>query len=463
MLGDTIAALSTPRGKGGVALLRVSGPDALAVSNRVFTPKNSNKKLSEHPRTAVYGTLYAFDGTGEPYAADDGIAIYFPAPASFTGEETVELTCHGGMLLTQTLLEALFVAGARPAEAGEFTKRAFLNGKLGLSAAEALGNMLEAQTKSQLSLAYNAMGGALGERVERIYGSIRRILASIYAKIDYPDEDLADLSREEILSELNKTEGELSSLVHTYHAGHAVAEGISTVLCGKPNAGKSSLYNRILGSDAAIVTDIAGTTRDVLSSTASLGRVTLRLFDTAGLRDTDDAVEQIGVTRAREAIADAELILAVFDLSTPIDAEDEELITLLKETGAASVVVLNKSDAALAETLERLLTIFPDAIELSAKSGEGFEALEAHVEALFLDGAIDLRHDALLSNARQHAAALSSLTAVRRAIAALENGIELDMCCNDAEQAMASLCEIDGRAVSGDIVSEIFSHFCVGK
>ena len=462
MLGDTIAAVSTPRGKGGVALLRISGPDAVKIASRVFVPKNQKKLADQSPRTAIYGEILAPEADGTKLSVDDGIATVFYAPASFTGEDTVELCCHGGILLTETVLTAVFAAGARPALAGEFTKRAFLNGKLGLSAAEALGQILEAGTREQLTLAHAGMHGTIEKRCNEIYEELCRILASIYVKIDYPDEDLADMSREEIRAAFEACEASLDRLAHSYRTGHAIAEGIPTAICGRPNAGKSSLYNRIVGREAAIVTEVEGTTRDVLSESAALGRVTLRLSDTAGLRETEDPVERIGITRANEAIDGAELVLAVFDVSRSPDGEDEQLLQRLSNVNATVVAVLNKND--LSSAYEAYYTTkFAHTVSLSAQSGIGFERLVSTVERLFIDGTIDSRNDAVLTNARQHAAALSALEAVRRAMKALDAGYPIDLCCTDAEDAMAALSELDGRAVSEDIVSQIFSHFCVGK
>ena len=462
MLGDTIAAISTPRGKGGVALLRVSGPDALTVASRVFQPKN-HKKLEELAlRTAVYGEIMAPDADGTWRSVDDGLATVFSEPASFTGENTVEIACHGGVLLTETVLGALLAAGARPAEAGEFTRRAFLNGKIGLSSAEALGNILEAKTHEQLRLAHGGMRGKVESACERIYGSLCAILASIYAKIDYPDEDLADMSREEILEALQGCFDALARLAATYQTGHAIAEGIPTVICGRPNVGKSSLYNRVLGREAAIVTAVEGTTRDVLCETVALGRVTLRLFDTAGLHETEDVVEQIGIDRARRAMEEAELILAVFDGSRSPDDTDCRLVDELSDFSGCKIAILNKADIGSCEDAffaER----FEHVVRISAADGTGMNELTLLVERLFTDGALDVRNDAVLSNARQFASAIRAKEAVARALNALCDGYPIDLCCTDAEDAMSALCELDGRSVSEDIVAEIFSHFCVGK
>lgn len=462
MIGDTIAAVSTPRGKGGVALLRVSGTDAVSVCARVFRPKNGEALSKVAPRTAVYGEILAPNGGGEWLSVDDGLATVFHAPHSFTGEDTVEICCHGGVLLTETVLTALFAAGAKPAEAGEFTRRAFLNGKLGLSSAEALGNILEAQTQEQLSLAHTGLRGKLEEACDEIYASIRRILASIYVKIDYPDEDLADMSREEILDALQTCEKKLLALASTYRTGHAIAEGIPTVICGRPNVGKSSLYNRIVGHEAAIVTAVEGTTRDVLTETAALGRVTLRLFDTAGLHETEDPVERIGIERAEQTMNAAELIFAVFDGSHAPTQEDITLTEQLKGAVCPVVAVLNKADLGTGDAAF-YSAHFAHMVSLSAQNGKGMDELTALVERLFTDGSLDTRSDAVLTNARQHAAVLSAREACKRAVDALRTGHPIDMCCTDAELAMAAIAEVDGRAVSEDIITEIFSHFCVGK
>ena len=461
-IGDTIAAISTARGKGGVALLRISGTDAISVCEKLFLPK-SGKKLSEYaPRTAVFGSILAPDDRGAWSEIDNGLATVFRAPASFTGEDTVEICCHGGILLTQTVLTACLAAGARAAEAGEFTRRAFLNGKMGLSAAEALGDLLEAQTREQLTLAHAGTDGRVERKCREIYDALCAVLSSVYVKIDYPDEDLADMSREEMQAALDESIVRIEKLLDTYRTGHAIAEGIPTVICGKPNVGKSSLYNRIVGRDAAIVTDVEGTTRDVLTETAALGRVTLRLFDTAGLRQTTDAVEKIGIDRARKALADAELILAVFDGSAVPDEEDRALAESLGRTDATVIAVVNKSDLGIKEQ-DFYAAHFLHTVTISAKEGEGTEALSALVESCFINGELDTKVDTVLTNARQKGAAITALEALKRAHEGLLLGLPVELCCSDCEAAMQAIAELDGRAVSEDIVSHIFSHFCVGK
>lgn len=464
MITDTIAAVSTPYGKGGVALLRISGERAVEIAARVFLPM-SGKSLGElDANYMVYGRIMdAVDGT----QVDDGMAVVFRAPHSFTGEDTVEITCHGGILVTQTVLTCLLAAGARPAEAGEFTKRAFINGKLGLSAAEALGNLLEAGTREQMLLSGAGMRGGLSKKTNEIYQGLCLVLSSIFAVIDYPDEDLADMSREQIADALTAALGKTRKLADTYRTGHAVAEGISTVIVGKANGGKSSLYNRIVGREAAIVTDIAGTTRDVLSETAAIGRVTVRLHDTAGLRASDDYVEQIGIARALEHLESAELVLAVFDACAPLNDEDEDLLQKLSQHAGCVIGVLNKTDAAtdaqIAALQERLAPSVQTTTCLSALTGAGFDALVQVVEQMFIDGAIDLRHDAVVANARQHAALILACERLEQALGAIGMGLPIDLCCSDVEQAAEALAEVDGRAVSEDVVAGIFAHFCVGK
>ncbi len=464
MITDTIAAVSTPYGKGGVALLRISGERAVEIAGRVFLPASGKALGDLAANYMAYGRIMdAADGT----QVDDGMAVVFRAPHSFTGEDTVEITCHGGVLVTETVLTSLLAAGARPAEAGEFTKRAFINGKLGLSAAEALGNLLEAGTREQMLLSGAGMRGGLSKKTNEIYEGLCLVLSSIFAVIDYPDEDLADMSREQIAAALTAALEKTRKLADTYRTGHAVAEGIPTVIVGKANGGKSSLYNRIVGREAAIVTDIAGTTRDVLTETAAIGRVTVRLHDTAGLRASDDRVEQIGIARALEHLESAELVLAVFDACAPLTDEDEALLNKLACHVGCVIGVLNKTDAATHEQVSSLQARLAPSVRktvcLSAMTGEGFDALVETVEQMFIDGAIDLRHDAVVANARQHAALILACERLEQALSAIEIGLPIDLCCSDVEQAAEALAEVDGRAVSEDVVAGIFAHFCVGK
>ena len=458
---DTIAAISSPLGKGGVALLRISGAEAVSIAERVFIPR-SKKPLSEceHAKM-VYGNIYERTANGESRCIDDGMAVVFRAPHSFTGEDTVEITCHGGRLITRCVLEAILTAGARPAEAGEFTRRAFLAGKLDLTEAEALGSLLEAENTNQLTLARNGMRGTLTDKTRALYESLRAILGSVYARIDFPDEDLEDMSGADMRDLLQATLDKTRALAATYRTGRAVNDGIKTVICGPANAGKSSVYNRLTGEESAIVTDIAGTTRDILRDTVTLGKTTLRIADTAGLRSTEDAVESIGIQKALTEIESAELILAVFDASKPLTDDDRELLEKLKLLSAPTVILENKSDIESAH--EARFEGFERVISISARTGEGFDTLEKTVDTLFIDGDIDIASDAIVADARQYTSLLRGADALERALSAIADGVSLDLCCIDIEDAMQSLGELEGREVGEDIVAEIFSKFCVGK
>lgn len=456
-LTATIAAISTPPGKGGVALIRVSGAEAFAIADRCFRPAVGTAPLSARaPRTAVRGD---FLSRGE--SVDDGLAFRFPAPHSYTGEDTVEFTCHGGVLVSHAVLEGLYAAGAVPATAGEFTRRAYLNGALTLTEADAIGQLLEATSRGQMRLAARESRTRLAEALDAIHERLVTLIASLYATIDYPEEDLADLSDAELLEGLNALTAELSALLATYKTGHSIRIGIPTVLCGRPNVGKSSLYNLLCREDAAIVTDVPGTTRDLLERTVSLGDLTLRLTDTAGLRETEDTVEQIGVRRTREALGGAELVLAVLDASEPLTDEDEELLGTLRSHPGTVVLCLNKCDRPGAPAFDAPAG-FPHIVHLSAKDGD-IQPLTDLILSLFAEGAPQIGEDAILSDARQFGAlsrARELLVSTAEAVAA---GIPAEVACSEAERALGCLSEADGRAVSEEIIDSIFSHFCIGK
>lgn len=460
---DTIAAVSTPQGKGGVALIRISGADALNVACRVFEPANGKSLADIAPSRMVYGNIYEQTANGERAAIDDGMAVFFKAPHSFTGEDTVEITCHGGRLITEYVLTAVLSAGARPADAGEFTRRAFLCGKLDLSEAAALGNLLEAQNINQIHLARGGMRGALTDKTKLLYDALKAMLGSIYARIDFPDEDLADMSGTEMRKTLSDVLSDTRRLAHTYRTGRAVNDGIKTVICGRTNAGKSSVYNRLTGEDSAIVTDIEGTTRDILKETVTLGKTTLRICDTAGLRATENTVESIGIERAIAEIDSAELILAVFDTSRELSKDDEDLIDRLSALRCPVIALLNKSDLSANSDTAPIRKRFEHILEISAKENVGFDRLAELIDSIFIDRDIDLLSDAVVADARQYSALVRAADALSAALDAITSGVSLDLCCIDIESAMQSLGELEGREVGEDIVSEIFSKFCVGK
>ena len=458
---DTIAAISTPHGKGGVAMIRISGADAITVGEKIFRTAGGEALSASAHAKMRYGEILSPD-TGK--SIDDGMAVVFRAPSSFTGEDTVEIYCHGGVLVTRQVLSAALLAGARAATAGEFTRRAFVSGKLSLSEAEALGALLEAKSQGQLRLARGGMKGNLCARTSEIYNSLRDVMTGIYAAIDFPDEDLSELSREQICELVRASLESTDMLAATYSTGRAVSEGIPTVICGKANAGKSSVYNRILGYDAAIVTDIEGTTRDVLREQAVLGNTTLLLCDTAGIRKTEDKVENVGIERALGELDAAELILAVFDASAALETDDLALIDKLCSLNAPCIALLNKSDLAPNPyTVQHIQNTFPRSLHVCAHTGENFDALATAVDTLFIDGSLDMDNDAVVTGARQYSALISAREALSSSLAELTSGTPLDLCCIGIETAMSFISELDGRSLSEEIVSEIFSKFCVGK
>ena len=461
---ETVAASSTPPGKGGVAVIRISGAEALAVGARIFRPRGGRAVADVPPRVQIYGDIMY---RGEDI--DDGLMTYFPAPNSYTGEDTVEISCHGGVLLSAKVLEGALLAGALPAGPGEFTRRAFMNGKLSLTETEAIGLLLDAESEAQIKLTRSASRGRLVGKIEDIRGLLVSLLASIFARIDYPDEDLGELSGEDITDGIDGIMGELDSLLSTWRTGRAVVEGIKTVICGKPNVGKSTLYNALIGEDAAIVTDIPGTTRDVLDRSVPLGKVMLHLYDTAGIRRMpSDAVEAIGIERSREKLAEAELVLALFDAASPLSGEDYEIIEALTVTSAPKIALINKTDiCSVTENLGNVLSKsgFCGIYEISAERGseEALATLRTAAEELFCDGEISIGDDAIVSSARQHAALLRAREYLATAKDAYLSGLPEDAAASDIELALGAISELDGRAVSEAVVADIFSKFCVGK
>lgn len=453
----TVSALSTPPGKGGVALIRTSGLKAVAVTNACFRAKNGKPLTEAAPRTAVYGDLLY---RGEP--VDDVLVTVFPAPHSYTGEDVTEITCHGSMMVAKTILAALLEAGSSPADRGEFTRRALVNGKLSLTEAEAIGELLDAKSFAQVKLFERGSRNRLSEALASLYDRLSALISAVYAKIDYPDEDLADLSNEEIAVEAESVLGDAKRLAATYETGRAIAEGIPTVLLGKPNTGKSSLYNLLCGRDAAIVTEYAGTTRDVLVDTVAVGKTLLHLSDTAGVRETDDPVEKIGVSRSRETAKAAELILALFDSSLPLDDEDKALLDFIDGLDGYKIALLNKSDLPSAFDATYLAGRFDAILPISARTGDT-ATLAAQIDGRFTDGSLRIGEDAVLSSARQHAAVSTAISYTETALAALRAGTAADAAVSDLELALGALSETDGRAVSEDVVSGIFGKFCVGK
>jgi len=438
-----------------VAVIRISGDDALEVALKVVRIKAA----AIEPRRCYYGEILR-DGE----IIDDGILTYFKAPASFTGEDVCEICCHGGIYVTGAVLESVLSSGAEMAEAGEFTKRAYINGKLTLSRAEAIGNVIDAKTDSQLRLSSSQARGALSGKVEEIREKMLGLIAHAYATVDYPDEDIEDTTREEMASTLDTVLKELEGLKRSYRAGRAVCEGIKTAIIGKPNAGKSSLYNMLLHENLAIVTDIAGTTRDIIEHTVSLGGVTLNLADTAGIRESLDTVEKIGIERARERVEDSELLFCVFDQSVMETPEDEEILELAR--GKSAIAIMNKTDTPPAisqEFVEKIKNSCLKTVYISAKNQEGYEELASTLSTLYDLGKIDLSKDGIISNARQFSSVNLALEEAKSAKEALDFGQTPDIVLFALEKALSDLDMIDAKGAGEEIVNAIFSRFCVGK
>ena len=455
-MSETIAAIATGQQPCAIGILRLSGDGVCAALDAVFRAGNGKPAAQQSPRAMVLGDL--LDETGQ--VIDNVLCVRFPAPHSYTGEDCAELHCHGSPIVLDAGLRALFAAGCRQATGGEFTKRAFLNGQLDLIQAESVVDLIDAETAQQAHNAVCQLDGALSRTVGRIYDELMDMAARFYAVVDYPDEDIEDLQRQEMLDTLRRAQGDLESLVAGFSRGRLMKLGVPTVLLGKPNAGKSSLLNALLGYDRAIVTDVAGTTRDTVEEKAEVGGVLLRLIDTAGIRQGGDAVESLGVERSRAAAKNASLAVLVLDGSRPLTQEDEDAIAVA-QTVPHLIVAVNKSDLPRAVDIGGLADRFDNVASVSAATGEGLDVLMDAIAAQFPAGST--AGGALLTNARQADAANRALSAVAEARSALRIGMTADVVLTDCESALAALGELNGKQVRDDMIDTIFSRFCVGK
>lgn len=455
MMSDTIAAIATAQAPSAIGILRLTGPDTVRILDRIFRPKG-RPVSARAERTMVLGDVLDREGQ----VIDNGLAVLFRGPNSYTGEDCAEIHCHGAPIVLQEVLLALFAAGARQARGGEFTQRAFLNGRMDLIQAESVADLIDAETAEAAHHAAAQLSGTLSRGVEEIYDALMDITSRFYAVVDYPDEDIEDLQRQTMLETLSSAKEKLCTLLATFDRGRILRQGLPTVILGKPNAGKSSLLNALLGYDRAIVTDIAGTTRDTVEEKVSLGHVLLRLCDTAGIRRSDDAVEQLGVERSRAAARQARLALLVIDSSAALSAEDEEAMSLAEQVQDV-VVVLNKSDLPCAADASVIRQRFARVVSLCAKTGEGLAELTELICGLYPPG--DAPRGQLLTNARQADAVSRALRAVSDACAALEAGLTPDAVLTDGEAALEALGELNGKSIREDLVATIFSRFCVGK
>ena len=448
---DTIAAIATGAVLSAIGIVRISGPGTMAVIDCVFRPLHGKEMSSRPDRTLVLGKLLSADGD----TIDICLATVSRGPNSYTGEDTAELQCHGSPTVLREALESLFAAGARQALAGEFTRRAFINGRMDLMQAEAVVDLIDAQTPRAAQNAAAQLDGAMSRRTDVIYDELSSICSHFHAVLDYPDEDIEPFELASYRSTMQKAAESLLRLKNTYTRGSILKNGVSCAILGRPNVGKSSLLNAIVGYDRAIVTEIPGTTRDTIEEKAVLGGVLLRILDTAGLRNTEDPVERLGVERARAAAESADFLLVVLDGSAPLTEEDHDILSTAKASGKPFLVVHSKTDLPSVWTLE-------DSIEICAPTGEGLDALEQAVSALFPpDASIPVGE--LLTNPRQADSVGRAFEYVESAMEAMDAGVTPDAVLTEIEGALNALGELSGRVVREDITNGIFSRFCVGK
>ena len=440
-MSDTIAAIATPQLPSAIGILRLSGPDTLAALDRVFRARNGRPAGAQQPRSMVYGDLLDRSGS----VIDHVLCVRFAGPNSYTGEDCAEVHCHGSPVVLNAGLAALLAAGCRQARGGEFTRRAFLNGRMDLEAAKN---------------AVCQLDGVLSRTIAGIYDSLMAMAARFYAVVDYPDEDIEDVQRQEMLDTLSRAQRELERLLATFSRGQLLKQGVPAVILGRPNAGKSSLLNALLGYDRAIVTDIAGTTRDTVEEKVLVGGVLLRLTDTAGIRNSADRIEAMGVERSRQAAQRAALALLVLDGSQTLTDEDEQAMAATEQTPRLLVLV-NKSDLPQKLDTAALAERFPRVLHISAQTGAGLDALAETVAALYPAG--ETPAGELLTNARQADAVERALSAVAEARGALDMGMTPDVVLTDCEAALEALGELNGKRIREDLVDTIFSRFCVGK
>lgn len=456
MQTSTIAAIATAAGAGGIAVVRVSGPESYAVTERVFRPANAAKRVRDAKGyTAMFGTFVR-----KEEVFDDGVALFFRAPHSYTGEDVVELSCHGGSAVARELVQACLEAGAQPAAAGEYTRRAFLNGKMSLTQAEAVMDMVAAEGRQGAALANAALSGALAKMIHAQEEELTALQAHLAAWVDFPEEDVPELENDHLLAVLQQVKAELQHLIDGYDAGAVLREGVDCAIVGRPNAGKSTLLNLLAGFDRAIVTSVAGTTRDVVEQAVQLGDVRLNLFDTAGVRETNDEIEAEGIRRSWQKLEEAGLIIAVFDGAQPLQKED--FLLAQRCAGRAALALVNKEDLETVFDAEAIAPYFSMVVPVCCKEESARRVITAAVARILGTNTID-PHAASLSGERQLSAATRARDAVQSALDAVQGGFGLDavsVCVDDALDALYSL---TGENASEAVINEVFERFCVGK
>lgn len=452
---SSIAAISTPLGTGGVGIIRISGKNATEITDRIFVSVNGKKLSSSKGYRAYFGRI--FDGET---AVDEVVCLVFRAPHSYTGEDVVEINCHGGVVLLKKILRLVLQNGAQAAAPGEFTKRAFLNGKLDLSEAESVMTLISAQGEQGANAAFNQLEGSLSRKIEKINSSLLSLAAHIAAWVDYPDDEIEELGNNELYSTIYNAHLELCALLSNFDSGMAVTNGVEAAIVGKPNVGKSTLMNLLTGYDRSIVTEIEGTTRDVVEETVNLNGCILRISDTAGMRETGDIVEKLGVERSRKKLERAAIVFAVFDLSKPLSDEDKELIDECKDKNVIPIV--NKTDLEPRLDVDYIKNKLGSPLFISAKSGDGYNELCDRVAELMGTKNFDTT-SAMLVNERQRICCQKASDALKDALEALNLGLTPDAIGVCIDDAIAALLELTGQKASEAVVDEVFKQFCVGK
>ena len=455
MLFDTIAAIATPKGEGGIGIIRISGDKSFEILDKIFKPKNPNKDLG------FYQFNYGFIHDGEK-VIDESMVVRMKAPKTYTCEDVVEINCHGGQFVTQKVLELVLKNGARHAEQGEFTKRAFMNGRIDLSQAEAVMDLIQGKTEKSISLSLDQLRGDLRDKINSFKKALLDITAHVNVVLDYPEEGIDDPLPVELRDNLEAVYEEATRLIESYDKGKKIKEGIKTVIVGKPNVGKSTLLNSLLREERAIVTHVAGTTRDVIEEVINIKGIPLVLVDTAGIRQTDDIVENIGVEKSKEFIEKADLVLLVLDASRELEDEDREVINQINENHKKVIVLLNKID------LERKIDLdeynFENIVEISAQKNVGIEDMEEKIYSFIVDEKVeDSSEKLIITNVRHKTALEKTKDAIRNIFETIDMGLPMDLISVDLKEALDSLSEITGEISSEDILDHVFGNFCVGK
>lgn len=452
---SAIAAISTPLGTGGVGIIRISGKNATEIADRIFVSVNGKNLSSSKGYRAYFGRIF-----DDETAVDEVVCLVFRAPHSYTGEDVVEINCHGGVVLLKKILRLVLQNGAQAAAPGEFTKRAFLNGKLDLSEAESVMTLISAQGEQGANAAFNQLEGSLSRKIEKINSSLLSLAAHIAAWVDYPDDEIEELGNNELYSTIYNAHLELCALLSNFDSGMAVTNGVEAAIVGKPNVGKSTLMNLLTGYDRSIVTEIEGTTRDVVEETVNLNGCILRISDTAGMRETGDIVEKLGVERSRKKLERAAIVFAVFDLSKPLSDEDKELIDECKDKNV--IPIINKTDLEPRLDVDYIKNKLGSPLFISAKSGDGYNELCDRVAELMGTKNFDTT-SAMLVNERQRICCQKASDALKDALEALNLGLTPDAIGVCIDDAIAALLELTGQKASEAVVDEVFKQFCVGK